>query len=74
MKKLSHGLKKIFSPGKSHHGLGSPSPSDGTSLDSEWISSSMPLQYEATPLSHHTMHMEMSPIDNDDIISICSHE
>jgi hypothetical protein len=34
MKKLSHGLKNIFSPGTSHHGLGSHSPSDGLSLDS----------------------------------------
>jgi hypothetical protein len=33
MKKLSHGLKKMFSLRISHHGLGSHSLSDGMSLD-----------------------------------------
>jgi hypothetical protein len=41
MKKLSHGLKKIFSPGMSHHGSGSHSLSDGMSLDSRRFSSFM---------------------------------
>jgi hypothetical protein len=34
MKKLSCGLKKIFSPGMSHQGLGSHYLSDVMSLDS----------------------------------------
>jgi hypothetical protein len=65
MKKLSHGLKKIFSPGTTHHGSGSHSLSDGTSLDTQWFSSSMPLQHEATPSSHQPVHVEMPPIDDD---------
>jgi hypothetical protein len=73
MKKLSHGLKKVFSPGTSHHRSGSHSLSDGMSLDSRRFSSSMPSQHEATPLSHHPVHVEMPLIDDDDDISICSH-
>jgi hypothetical protein len=33
----------------------------------------MPSQHEATPLSHHPVHVEMPLIDDDDDISICSH-
>jgi hypothetical protein len=33
----------------------------------------MPPQHEATPSSHHPVHMEMPPIDDDDI-SIHNHE
>jgi hypothetical protein len=73
MKKLSRGLKKIFSPGTSHHGSDSHSLSDGMSLDSWQFLSSMPPQHEATPLGHYPVHVEMPPIDDDDI-SICSHE
>jgi hypothetical protein len=74
MKKLSHGLKMIFSPSTSHHGLGSHSLSDGMSLNSRQFSSSMPAQHEATPSSHHLVHMEMPPIDDDDDISTRNHE
>jgi hypothetical protein len=74
MKKLSHGLKKIFSLGTSHHGLGSHSPSDGMSLDSRRLSSSMPPQHEATPSSDHPVHVEMPLIDDDDDISVRNHE
>jgi hypothetical protein len=74
-KKLSHWLKKIFSPGTSHHGSGSHSLSDGMLLDLQWFSSSMPSQHEATLSSHQPLHMETPPIDDDDgDISICSHE
>jgi hypothetical protein len=65
MKKLSRGLKKIFPPGTSHHGLGSHSPSDGMSLDSQRFSS-MPLKHEAASLSHHPLYVEMPLIDDDD--------
>jgi hypothetical protein len=74
MKKLSHRLKKIFSPGTLHHGSGSHSPSDGMSLDSRQFSSCMPPQHEATPSSHHLVHVEMPPIDDDMDISIRNHE
>jgi hypothetical protein len=73
MKKLSHGLKKVFSPSTSYHWSGSHSPIDGMLLNSRWFSSSMPLQHEAAPSSHHPMHVEMPPIDNDNDISICGH-
>jgi hypothetical protein len=72
MKKLSHGLKNIFSPGTSHHGSGSHSSSDGMSLDSRRFSSFMPLHHEAAPSSHHPVNVETPPIDDDDI-SIHSH-
>jgi hypothetical protein len=72
MKKLSHGLKKIFSPVTSHHGSGSHSLNDGMSLDSRQFLPSMPPQHEATRSSHHPVHVEMPPIDDD--ISIHSHE
>jgi hypothetical protein len=75
MKKLSHRMKKIFSPGTSYHGAGSHSPSDGMSFDSQQFLSSMPPQHEAMPLSHHPMHVEMPLIDNNDNdISIRSHK
>jgi hypothetical protein len=64
MKKLSHGLKKIFSPGTLHHESGSHYTSDGMSLDSWWFSSSIPPQHEVVPSSHHPVHVEMPPIDN----------
>jgi hypothetical protein len=66
MKKLSQGLKKIFSPGTSHHRSGSHSLSDGMLLDSRQFSSTMPLQNEAAPWSRHSVHMEMPLIDDDD--------
>jgi hypothetical protein len=74
MKKLSRRLKKIFSPGMSHHGLGSHSLSDGMSLDSWWFSSSMPPQHEAVLSSHHPVQMEMPLIHDDNNISIHNHE
>jgi hypothetical protein len=74
MKKLSRGLKKIFSPCTSHHGSGSHSLSDGMSLNSRQFLSSMPLQLDATPLSHHPVHVEMPLIDDDNDISIRSHK
>jgi hypothetical protein len=74
MNKLCRGLKKIFSPGTSHHGSGSHSPSDGMMLNSWWFSSSMPPQHEATLSSHDPVHMEMPPIDDNDDISIRSHK
>jgi hypothetical protein len=74
MKKLSCGLKKIFSHDTSHHGLGSHSLSDGMSLNLWLFLSSMPLQHEVVPLSHHPMHMEMPLKEDNDDISICSHE
>jgi hypothetical protein len=74
MKKLSHGLKKIFSLGTLHHESGSHSPSDGMSLDSWRFLSSMPLQHEVVPSSHHPVHVEMPPIEDDDDISLHSHE
>jgi hypothetical protein len=74
MTKLSRGLKKIFSPGTSHHGSSSHSLSDGISLDSWQFSSSMPLQHEVVSSSNHPVNMEMTPIDDDDDISIHSHE
>jgi hypothetical protein len=73
MRKLSCGLKKIFSPNTSHHRSGSHSLSDGMSLDSWRFLSSMPPQHEVAPSSHHPVHMEMPPIDDDDF-SIRSHE
>jgi hypothetical protein len=73
MKKLSHGLKNFFSPDTSHHGSGSHSLSDDISLDSQRFLSSMPPQHEVMPSSHHPMHVEMPPIDDDDI-SIRNHE
>jgi hypothetical protein len=72
MKKLSHGFKKSFSPGTSHNGSGSHSSSDGMLLDPRRFLSTMPPQHEVVPSSHHPMHMEMPPIDDDDI-SIHSH-
>jgi hypothetical protein len=62
--KLSRRLK-IFSP--AHRTMG-----DGMSLDSRQFSSSMPPQHEAVPSSHHPVHVEMPPINDD--ISIRSHE
>jgi hypothetical protein len=73
MKKLSHGSKKIFSPSMMHHWSGSHSLSDGMSLDSRQISYPMPPQHEATPSSHHHVHVEMPLIDDGDI-SIHSHQ
>jgi hypothetical protein len=73
MKKLSHGLKKIFSPDMSHHGSGSHSLSYGMPLNLRQFSSSMPLQHEAVLSSHHSVHMEMPLIDDDDIC-IRNHE
>jgi hypothetical protein len=43
MKKLSRGMKKIFSLSTLHHGSGSHSLSDGMSLNSQWFWSYMPL-------------------------------
>jgi hypothetical protein len=57
----------------SHHGSGSHSPRDGMSLDSWWFSSSMPLQHEVAPSSHHPVHMDIHLIDDDDNISIRNH-
>jgi hypothetical protein len=74
MKKLSRGLKKIFSPGTSHHGSGSHSPSDGMSLNSRQFLSSIPPHHEVVPSSHHLMHVEMPPMGDNDDISIHSHE
>jgi hypothetical protein len=71
-KKLSRGLKKIFSPSTSHHRLGSHSLSDGMSLDTRRFLSTMPPRHEAAWLSHHPMHVEMPLIDDD--ISIRNHE
>jgi hypothetical protein len=67
MKKLSCGLKKIFSPDMSHHGSGSHSQRDGMPLGSRWFSSSTPPLHEAELSSHHPMHTGMPPIDDDDI-------
>jgi hypothetical protein len=44
------------------------------SLDSWWFLSSMPPQHDAAPLSHHPVHVEMPPIDDDDDISIYNHD
>jgi hypothetical protein len=44
------------------------------SLDSQRFSSSMPPQHEVAPSSHHHVHVEMPPIDDDNDISIRSHE
>jgi hypothetical protein len=74
MKKLSHGLKKIFSLDTSHHGSSSHSPSDGMLLNSQRFSSSMPPQHETASSSHHHVHMEMPPVDDDYDISIHNHD
>jgi hypothetical protein len=34
----------------------------------------MPPQHDAAPLSHHPVHVEMPPIDDDDDISIYNHD
>jgi hypothetical protein len=67
-------VEEDFSPNMLHHGSGAHSLRDGMSLDSWRFSSSVPPQHEAAPLSHHPVHVDMPPIDDDDDISIYSHE